>query len=50
MENETYYRVKGKFGVYLLTRQEMEYAIDRENDGVDGIILKESDYQNEQNS
>lgn len=44
MENEKYYRVIGENGIYLLTREEIDMSLDRENSGVDGIILKETDY------
>ncbi len=39
-----YYRIEGKSGVYLFTRDEMDKAIDRENTGVVGAILPEKNY------
>ena len=39
-----YYRVMGEYGVYLLTEKEMDRALQRENAGVLGQILEESDY------
>ena len=42
-----YYKIKGKCGVYLLTKGEIDKAIDRENRGVVGIIIDEKDYEKE---
>lgn len=36
-----YYQIIGKNGVYLFTEKELKKALDRENTGVSGKILKE---------
>ena len=41
---EKYYRIKGKYGTYILTEKEMNKAIDRENSGIKEKIHKEKDY------
>jgi hypothetical protein len=40
-----YYRIVGKYETILLTRHEYKLALDRENEGVVGIIIDSKDYE-----
>jgi len=39
-----YFRIVGQNGTYILTAQEMNLALDRENNGVEGIVAEENEY------
>lgn len=39
-----YYKIKGKYGSYILTEKEINRAIDRDLKGVIGEILTEKKY------
>lgn len=41
---EKYIRVKGKNGVLLISLENYEDGLDRENEGVVGEIIEEADY------
>lgn len=41
----TYYRIQGENGVYILTQQEIDRALDRENEGVAGEVKTEQEYE-----
>lgn len=40
-----YFRIIGENGTYILTKEEMDLALDRENEGVKGEVLSEQQYQ-----
>lgn len=39
-----YYRIEGEHGTYILSRKEMDIAIDRENNGLTKNVLSEIKY------
>ncbi len=44
MKKEKYYRIKGEWGVYILSQKEMDIALDRENEGIPSEVLNEVEY------
>ena len=44
MKKKKYFKIYGLSGTYILTEKEFERALDRENRGVKGEIIKEQDY------
>lgn len=38
-----YFRLKTRYGTYIFKRDEVIKALERENMGVDGIVLEEND-------
>ena len=44
---QVYYRIRGRHGVYIFTKAELDRGLDRENEGASGEILPEKAYEEE---